>query len=866
MAKPILDNPALSAVRTGLGTDGTLQAQESQLDLRWSLSEAGESFLLPGAPVFYQVRRADRGHDARPAPITTWMILNDDHPALVSSIHGQSAGLSAKTGYTADRALADGWYSYQVRGIDLFGRLGPWSLTKTARVQDHLPPPAPQAVSAAYLDALDPFLGQADQDWTAANGPGLKVNWEWAGSQRLQAPDVLPPAAEFRIYTAGGPINSLSGTVTQAIDQGSVTDLVTDINWKSAADDLAGEVLRVNNDFFSVLSNSAGPGCVIRVTNLANPALTPLPGPCSLAYTPGRTYWTDYIQTTNWNRRFSVIPAEEIPLVTGFIQSVSDFDPQASAVIARPGASRSVDTGQVLLDEENLLTPGVLVCDGVVFAAYGHSLGNNLLVHILPQPGPAEAAHLVEPPVGAAFSYYPGRKYEVRIPGFSLPLLPGSAQSNAQVAVSCSDGKAYIADNPYWSKPGKGGLGRRAGNEGALSRAASVTRIQYTPPAAPGNVPQAGAPIFAQPADYFGQARYTLSWEAVPQAAGYAVYRCSGAALFDHDRGQRAARQDYYASLSDAAIFADDPGFDAWLAAYDPALSLAGLLASPDAHMDAWRSWAAHFYPTLSDTQVQPLANRAGSEKALRRVNTDPAPGISYTDSFDGRGLGFYIYRVRAIDAASNPGAYSAAYPPVHIYDVTPPATPLVTAVVGSDRSITLQWRANRETDLYSYRIWRAETAASLDDVRRLPPLAEILAAPGSSPQAWSDPDATPSQDTFYRLAALDANGNVSPPTAVLQARAFDLSVPQPPNWNPATEPGDGSLLLSWTHPDPDLACLVQRSETGAEDWQNLGSWLARGRYSYADTSRDANFTYEYRLTVIDQAGRTNIQFEIFAI
>jgi hypothetical protein len=130
-------------------------------------------------------------------------------------------------------------------------------------------------------------------------------------------------------------------------------------------------------------------------------------------------------------------------------------------------------------------------------------------------------------------------------------------------------------------------------------------------------------------------------------------------------------RLGYYAT---GEVFADDPDFSSWLAAYDGSLSEDELLNAPNAHLDAWRAWADHFYPQLTDGAVQDLADREGNEAAFQRVNKEPAVVTSYMDTFDGRGQGFYLYRIRTIDAAGNLRDYSATFPPVHIFNVTPPA------------------------------------------------------------------------------------------------------------------------------------------------------------------------------------------------
>jgi hypothetical protein len=106
---------------------------------------------------------------------------------------------------------------------------------------------------------------------------------------------------------------------------------------------------------------------------------------------------------------------------------------------------------------------------------------------------------------------------------------------------------------------------------------------------------------------------------------------------------------------------------------------------------------------------------------------------------------------------------------------------------------------------------------------------------------------------------AVDEAGNLSAPTPVFAARAFDNARPPPPTWNP---PGPGlgpdDVALSWNSPIPNLRCLVQRRIHGAGLWEPASGWLARGAYAFTDTARTAGLSYDYRLRVMDDTGRTN--------
>jgi hypothetical protein len=669
---------------------------------------------------------------------------------------------------------------------------------------------------------------------------------------RLQAPDVEQHGGEFRIYAVDGELNLLQGQITKAgDDRAGVSSLTTDQTWDGDRDALSGEWVRVNGTYFQVKGNTTGANFEFAVLNLKGPDEAPTTGPFTLAYSSGKPYHTDYKETTNWGKRLHVEPAGGIPLVTGQIAGISG---------APGGDLLVVATDRMLADPDGVLTPGVLVSNEIAYQAKSHELNGGLSVHVAPQEIPTDPPHdppaIVKPQAGAEFFYLPGKRYTAYVAGFDLAPEGGSGTASAHVAVSTSDGSPHTSDDPRWTQTGRGGLGGRNGNEGDTSPAQKVMAVKRTLPGAPGDVPLAtGTPIFAQPADFHGQARYTLGWEPAPDAAEYAVYRCSGAALYGVDLAGRKEGRGYYASHDP---FADDAGFGDWLAETYPELT------ADNMKPQAWQAWAARFYASLSDAEVQALADREGNEAAFRRVNQETVTGTTYTDRFDGRGQGIYLYRVQAIDAAGNLSQWadSHTYPPVHIYDVTPPASPVVTSILGGDRSLTITWQANREADLHAYRIWRAESEEELADIRRVPPTTEVLPANGEVEESWTDTGLAAMTDYYYRLAALDENGNVSLPTKVMQARVYDTYVPPPPTWNPPQiDTASNTAQLTWTHDDASLSCLVQRRVPNISSWVSASDWLARGQYEFTDSDRYEP-AYEYRLLVMDEAGRRNSEYE----
>jgi len=850
-SRPSLGPPQVVEAGTGISEKGRLMTGQSRVDLRWKRGEAGGNHLLADEPIFYLVQRGDLADDGE--TVLAKSVLNEAAPTLVSERPHSDAGPAMYS----DRSVPDGTYWYSVRGIDLFGVLGDWGPSQEIVVHDRQPPPPPQGVKASYLDPADPSLSQEDRDWALANGPGVRLTWQWPGLFSMQAPDVAEPLGEFRAYTTKGVLNRLDGTALSVTAHGATSTVSTDIKWPGAANELVGLSLRIGQSFFTIGGNTSGDNCVFTVDNLSVPDLAPAPGPCSLTICSDHSAWRDYGRASNWRRRLTVAPVRDARQITARVATVTNFD-AASAdipVIARPGATRTVTLDRGLQDVEGSLLPGVLLCEGVAYHAYGHTIGRALRIHLVPTAAPAEISTLIEPPVGAGCTYYPGRRYELRVEAPSLPLANGQATAVAHVAMSCSDGQPETLDDPIWSRPGRGGLGGRSGNESALSAPARIEAVRRTPPPAVAHIPTAPIePIYAAPANYYGQARYTLTWESVSEASGYAVYRCNGPALFDQDRTLRQTRKGPYTTGS---VFADDPGFAPWLNEFDPALTEAEMLADVDRHVDAWRAWGGRFYAELTDAHVQIMAGSPGTEGVFRRVTPDLVLGTAFTDTFEGRGRGFYIYRVRTVDAAGNlsPWHEAVAFPPVHIFDVTPPTTPSITSVLGGERSIIVAWRANPEPDLTEYRLWWGENPEQLADVRRTPPSA--VASPTGAVYESHEITGLAGGTTLYvRVAAIDPNGNVSAPSAAAAGRAIDTTSPIPPTWVSADRNPEGLVVdLRWQLGDPGHATLVQRAPTGGSVWTPVSPWLVPGTQTFVDERAQSSNGYGYRLLARSDSG-----------
>jgi hypothetical protein len=298
---------------------------------------------------------------------------------------------------------------------------------------------------------------------------------------------------------------------------------------------------------------------------------------------------------------------------------------------------------------------------------------------------------------------------------------------------------------------------------------------------------------------------------------------------------------------------------------------VADLTADLETHPDAaavlaaWRGWSAWFYPQKLNREVMALAELPCNEAAFRPAHDGTIEASPFEDTLDGRGLGRFVYRVRSVDASDNTGPWSGAFPLVEVTDVTAPAMPVLVSLRAGENRVTAQWLKGREPDLAEYRVWRAESREALDDVRRLAPLA-VVPLTSEAVLTYADEDLPGLRTFFYRVAAVDAAGNVSQPTAAAAARVVDTGPPDPPAWIATEWVADG-VRLEWRAAEAGLTCVLQRRPLGGSVWQDVSPELtAHPRphdFAFVDHAAVAGTAYEYRVLARDATGNPSADFTI---
>lgn len=222
----------------------TIEHIAGSAGLTWPTGFLIYGWLQPGAPVVHHLWRGDAGNGANPAlPSEAGDWLTKNRPVVTAV--PTAPPLTPATAPAdwppfefnfVDFRLAEGWFVYQLVGVDIFGRFSkksafapwwqwapqptprPWYYTGSSvaavvhpsavRILDKARPPVPIGLEAFVLDPEDPIIVKdaAYTAWRSSLGAagtatvGLRVRWTWTAAQQVSAPGV----AEFRLYWSAG--------------------------------------------------------------------------------------------------------------------------------------------------------------------------------------------------------------------------------------------------------------------------------------------------------------------------------------------------------------------------------------------------------------------------------------------------------------------------------------------------------------------------------------------------------------------------------------------------------------------------------------------------------------------------------------
>ncbi|MFH1501689.1 MAG: S8 family serine peptidase [Candidatus Eisenbacteria bacterium] len=200
-----------------------------------------------------------------------------------------------------------------------------------------------------------------------------------------------------------------------------------------------------------------------------------------------------------------------------------------------------------------------------------------------------------------------------------------------------------------------------------------------------------------------------------------------------------------------------------------------------------------------------------------------------------------YYYRVYAVDAGSNESAASASDYAIAT-DLAPAAPTGLALVPGpAEGEIFVSWSVSPESDIDRYRLERS-----------LAPDFE----PGSEPfegavASYQDSGLVPGALYYYRVYAIDAGENVSPPSSVESDYALDLPPAAPTGLAASPGVGEGEIDLDWSdNGEADFDHYrLERAENPA--FSGATSFITSSS-DYADSGLTPGGLYYYRVFAYD--------------
>jgi fibronectin type 3 domain-containing protein len=704
------------------------------------------------------------------------------------------------TGRTASTS-----YSYRVLAVDAAGNPGPYSNISSATTPDTTPPSAPGTLTSSaasgteinlsWSAAVDnvgvtgylvercsgadctTFTQIATPTGTTYNDTGLTAATSY--SYRIRAVDAATNLGAFSNIssaTTQEPPDTTPPSAPGTLTASAASDTEIDLSWSAATDDVGVTGYRVER--------CSGGGCATFL---------------QVATATGTTYNdTSLTAATSYSYRVRAVDAAGNPGPSSNVSSATTPD---TTPPSPPGAltANAVSSTQINL-------------------AWGAATDNV-----------GVTAYRVERCTGAGCTVFA----EIAAP-------TGTSFNDTGLTASTSYSYRVRAVDA-------------AGNAGGFSNTSSATTPDMSPPSVPG----------ALTANAVSSSQINLSWgEATDDVgvAGYRVERCVGAGCTTftqiatptgttyNDTGLTVSTTYIYRvravdAAGNAGPFSD--GISATTPDTAPPSAPGTLTSSAGSSTQIDLSWGA----ATDDVGVAGYrVERCTGEGCTTFTEIATATGTTYADM----GLtvsAFYRYRVRAVDAAGNPGPYSnvsSATTP----DTTPPSAPgTLTSSAASDTGIDLSWSAATDNvGVTGYRVERCSGVGCSDFLQFATPIDT----------SYSDTGLTPSTSYSYRVHAVDAAGNAgafsNTSSAATQA-APDTTAPSAPGTLTSSAVSSTQINLSWSAATDDVGVTGYRVErcsgAGCSSFTQIATPTGT---SFDDTGLTASTSYSYRVRAQDAA------------
>ncbi len=221
-----------------------------------------------------------------------------------------------------------------------------------------------------------------------------------------------------------------------------------------------------------------------------------------------------------------------------------------------------------------------------------------------------------------------------------------------------------------------------------------------------------------------------------------------------------------------------------------------------------------------------------------------------------------YYYRVQAVDAAGNISGYSnvaSSRTAQAVVDTQAPTVPSNLIATATSTQISLTWVAATDNiAVVKYEIERSTSASS--------GFANIVSVTSNS---YINTGLSASTRYYYRVRALDAAGNASSYSSIVNATTGAQSTTPPPPASDTQAPTAPSnltasstatqVVLSWSASSDNIAVTayrVLRSSTNGSAYVQIAS-LGSSVYNYTDNNLSAG-TYYYVVVAVDAAANVS--------
>jgi fibronectin type 3 domain-containing protein len=220
----------------------------------------------------------------------------------------------------------------------------------------------------------------------------------------------------------------------------------------------------------------------------------------------------------------------------------------------------------------------------------------------------------------------------------------------------------------------------------------------------------------------------------------------------------------------------------------------------------------------------------------LRFIDANPLPGNYYK-----------------IVAFTKHGAQKASLPVfVQMPDSIPPSPPIgLSTLADTTGKLVLKWKANKETDIYGYRVYRANASNEEFSQLTVTPVRDTFFVDHINLQ-------TLSKNIYYQVLAVDQRQNYSVFSTPLKVTRPDIVPPVAPVIT-GFESTDKGIKIKWANStSSDVVTHILYRKDAEKEWYPLKIFKDTIT-EYLDSAIECGKNYSYTLAAVDSSGLTSL-------